>query len=958
MPALDCLGVNSGTIRNVGLMNVNVAASSVGSYAGGLAGTNQGAIYASFSNGQVSGGAVVGGLVGFNWGSIDNAYASGAALNGIIDGGLVGEHFGQAAINNSYATAVAVRGLLGDWFGGTVTYSYWDVDNSGTGSSAAGNGSSRVNLQQGIPYGFSSNIWGGDASIPIYPYLLWQIPSGTTAVQISGNAFSNQTHLNPIVIAPVKGIVNATDLGQTIYTGADGYYEFVTNSTVVPTGSGVITYLPQNGNAASYFNNIGSFSLLPMTAGYLTMWNLTGGLTSMIGDMSAAGGSLIGAHGLPFSVGNANILNLTSGTNLDLQGLLGFAVDQSLTVNNLVLEANGHVTQTQPINVNDLSLLSDGNFNLTNAGNLISVVAASILRPQPVIPTIIRGSGRVSSNSIHPLVETSGGINVFSGSNLLLGTTDAISGIFTTGKGIVTTSQGLTIDLAITVEAEGFGQAPLIVRPDTPYPSPGPALVLTDGPTFTNNSGSAALDTPSSSWQVWSQNPASDNRGGEVYNFKQYDATYGVTAPAQSTGNGFFYTLAPVLTATFANVTKQYDATTAASINTESYALTGGAVDGDTATPTNAPASGTYANKNAGSDKTVTVTGLTVTATALDGAATVYGYTANGQNITSIITQAPVTVISSAANKIYDGTTTAVGSVALSGVIEGDTVSIASGVTYSFNDPNAATAKPVTVAGLTITGPDAGNYALTAAEGTTANITPASLYCSATPINRPYGTDNPIFTGTITGLVGGDALAAATTGSLLFTSSATHTTLLGAYPILGSGLTLTSGNYTLNEAAANSTALNIGQLLLSINNATTMAGEAPLYTLSYNGSGTLVIDLSSVLSNTQFQIIPTNSLLAGTYQVTVPTPARVLQGNSHSARGSSPSPPFPPEPCRPQLYLQLYLRLPRYLLPNLRRLHRFSIQSCFPPWPDPTSPICSKSATQRHLTGLRSCLIP
>jgi hypothetical protein len=39
-----------------------------------------------------------------------------------------------------------------------------------------------------------------------------------------------------------------------------------------------------------------------------------------------------------------------------------------------------------------------------------------------------------------------------------------------------------------------------------------------------------------------------DNRGGLAYDFKQYNATFGVTAPAQAAGNGFLYTLAPTIT--------------------------------------------------------------------------------------------------------------------------------------------------------------------------------------------------------------------------------------------------------------------------------------------------------------------------------------------------------------------------------------------------------------------------
>ena len=65
-------------------------------------------------------------------------------------------------------------------------------------------------------------------------------------------------------------------------------------------------------------------------------------------------------------------------------------------------------------------------------------------------------------------------------------------------------------------------------------------------------------------------------------------------------------------------------------------------------------------------------------------------------------------------NKIYDGTTTAtlaIGTPTLVGVVGADSVSlVTSSATGTFADKDIGTAKTVTIAGLTLTGANAGNY--------------------------------------------------------------------------------------------------------------------------------------------------------------------------------------------------------------------------------------------------------
>ncbi len=84
-----------------------------------------------------------------------------------------------------------------------------------------------------------------------------------------------------------------------------------------------------------------------------------------------------------------------------------------------------------------------------------------------------------------------------------------------------------------------------------------------------------------------------------------------------------------------------------------------------------------------------------------------------------------------AANKVYDGNTSAtVLTRSLSGAIGGDDVSLTGG-TATFDTKDAGTAKTVTLTGASLAGADAGNYVLDGVSTTTANITQATLTADA-----------------------------------------------------------------------------------------------------------------------------------------------------------------------------------------------------------------------------------
>jgi filamentous hemagglutinin family protein len=89
-------------------------------------------------------------------------------------------------------------------------------------------------------------------------------------------------------------------------------------------------------------------------------------------------------------------------------------------------------------------------------------------------------------------------------------------------------------------------------------------------------------------------------------------------------------------------------------------------------------------------------------------------------------------------------------------------------------------------------------------------IAPVTLAYQAAAASRLQGNANPLLGGTVSGLVGSETLAEATTGSAVFTSSASAASLPGQYAISGGGLS--ARNYVFVQAAANALALRVDGL--------------------------------------------------------------------------------------------------------------------------------------------------
>ena len=164
------------------------------------------------------------------------------------------------------------------------------------------------------------------------------------------------------------------------------------------------------------------------------------------------------------------------------------------------------------------------------------------------------------------------------------------------------------------------------------------------------------------------------------------------------------------LTVSATGTNKVYDGNT-----TDTVAVSGtNVIAGDAVTVANTAAN--FSDKNVGTAKTVTVTGITI-AGADAGNYTAPTTTATTANITPL----GLTINATGSNKGYDGTTTA--TVGLTdNRIAGDTFTTTPGAA-NYSSAAVGTNKTISVTGITAAGKDAGNYVYNTTATTYGNIT-------------------------------------------------------------------------------------------------------------------------------------------------------------------------------------------------------------------------------------------
>jgi hypothetical protein len=379
-------------------------------------------------------------------------------------------------------------------------------------------------------------------------------------------------------------------------------------------------------------------------------------------------------------------------------------------------------------------------------------------------------------------------------------------------------------------------------------------LVLASrGGSFINQAGASAVDASGSGrFLIYSDAPANTTKGGLV-GANLYGRTFDVNAPASitPTGDRFIYSLSPTLTFKADNQTRAVGAANPALTYTVS-----GVLSGDTLADAvmGTPSVSTTADGSTG----VGTVPITIANGSL--ALTDLGYQLSLQNGVLDITAIPLnplTITADSFARTY-GTFNPVFTATYAGLVGGDTAAVVNGLQFS---TSATIQSGVGAYAITPFGASAAGYGITYVPGLLA-INPADLVIRVNSFNRFYGSDNPTFTASYSGLVAGDS--SAVVSGLALNTAAVKGTGIGEYTITGSGasaanynLSYVPGKLTIDRAALTITADNLSK---------TYGAANPALTATF--TGLVNNEASSVVSGLSLVTTATATPGVGEYAIT------------------------------------------------------------------------------------------
>jgi len=838
---------NYGTIRNSsssGSVTVlNTTGNASGSYAGGLVGANNGTLDNTYSSSNVfatSAGSssiflgFTGGLVGVSTnGTISYSYATGNVAGTVNTGGLVGTNQGDgASISNSYATGRVtgtsnVGGLVGT-NSANISNAYWDSDSTGqsnaigrayswgtvsllnsVNSSNRYNASAYANLAQTFsdsPNRADMVRVGTDAS----GTARWIILDGNTRPFLASEYSTQISNLHQLQLMAYDstanyGLIRNIDASATASGGGSSLWS---SQGFVPLG--------QAGELGGIFN--GTFDGRNLTISGLTQnGGVTGGLFSVIGNsgvvqnLGLVGGSITSSSGATGAIagGNSGLLqNVFATTSVTGQsytgGLVGINFGQVL---------NAYSTGTVQ------GSLSGGIVGLNSRlGRISNTYAGGSISGSSSVGGIAGGNGGSIQSSFYALSNAVGtSLNIgLATVGQQQGTLDALSGGKTWAQ---LTNLNTYSGAGWSLDATGGTSSTWRLYAG----SAAPLLRSFLTPLSVSVSGDKTYDGSASSGSGYASSiPGVTLLGSLSYSSTSANAGTYSTAAGNLTVNNQLYstqlgydiitqasslTITPkTLSGSITAQDKTYDGTTAATV---AGSLTG-VIAGDQVQLGSAQ----FADKNAGSNKAVSVA-LTGTAAG--------NYRLDASSLVASILAKSLTGSITAQNKTYDGTTATTTVGVLAGAIAGDAVSLTT--SGSFADKNVGNGKPVTVSGV-LSGTDAGNYRLASANTTSsASITPKALTGTITAQDKIYdGTAVATTSGTLDGVIAGDAVSLATTGSFADKNAGAGKTVNVSGSLGGTD----AANYRLNVNALALADINRAPLTITALDASKTAGQLAL----------------------------------------------------------------------------------------------------------------------------------
>ncbi|RZU38093.1 filamentous hemagglutinin family protein, partial [Fluviicoccus keumensis] len=793
------IGSNSGTVNHasgwISLLDFYGGDIANASYVGGVAGFNNGTIQDSYSTSYVRGSGYVGGLAGYNSsvGTIKDSYSSGSVSNSSYYGspanfgGLVGENDGVIQTSYFAGTVDGTSGIAsGANAGGLVGY------NSATGtiSDSYATGSVTGNAVVG-------GLIGKNSGAVINTYASNVVSGGSSVGGLIGANNSD-------------GVQSSFyDLGQT---PDDGFgYGVATNVLMQASNFSSAGWdIASQGGSSSVWR-IYEGQTAPLLRHFLTSLTVTANDASKTYD----GVTYSGGNGVSYSITNPSpdLLYGSVSYNGSAQGARN-AGKYAISVSGLYSGQSGFdisvvdgqlVIDPKTLNVTGVSAADktyDGTVTASVTGSLLGIISGDVvdLAATGVFADKNAGTNKEVTASYALSGADMANYVVDINSDILSAT---INRLKTEVVGSIADSKVYDGTTTATVHAGSLG---MLISGDD--------VSVTGVGTFADKNAATAKS-------VATTYALSGADGG---NYEVPDEYLSADiSPLAITG---------IVKAD----NKTYDGTTAA---TASGTLSG-VISGDDLTLS---ASGSFADKNAGIGKTVTLDWSlggadagNYTAFVSDGttlltdAIPTQGFTAGKQVITTAnIDQLALTTTISAQDKVYDGTTSATTSGSLSGIISGDDVTFST--TGSFSDKSAGYGKTVSV-GFSTSGVDAGNYAVTANTTTTAAIIQRLLSTTISAQDKVYdGTTSATTAGSLNGILSGDDVTFTTNGSFSDKNAGVGKTVNVGFTTGGAD----AGNYVV--AANTTTTANIDQLALT----TTISAQDKVYdgTTAATTSGSL-----------------------------------------------------------------------------------------------------------------------
>ena len=533
----------------------------------------------------------------------------------------------------------------------------------------------------------------------------------------------------------------------------------------------------------------------------------------------------------------ASSVGLVVGTVADISGITTAGASRTVTL--AVNETTMNPAATDPgSSIGSVSVGAIAVTQSAGAANAISTTSLDLKGP---------GSSFAlddTSNAVTKVSGTVGSLSLHDNIGLTTTTIGSSSGIDAAGNVTIVDNGHLTIGSGAGITATG-------------------GSIKLEDQTFTNSDAGSAfiVSGAGNTWRVYSQNPTLDSDNGSTlaYSFVQYNAPnsyldpFGATLDAGATGNGFIYTVAPVLKETVSGTfNKPYDGTTkfTGTLTAANYVVTPGfgGINNDQITFTNSTGTGpgvaAYATSNAGNNIVINLAN-SPTFTAKDpNNVQIFGYQFTPTiKLKGNITPLDVTVTGT---RKYDGTTGAPGTIlTVSGELMGDpTLSVTGSGILASKNANTTATDISTLGTLALSGTGSGNYHI--ASGTVL-VTPLDVTVTGT---RAYdGTTTASGTIlTVSGEIGGDPTLTVTGSGTLASKNAnptaTNISNLGSLALSGTG----SGNYHLVSGKVRVTPLGLTLTGTRSYDGTTSASSTILTingeiggdpALTLTGSGTL-----------------------------------------------------------------------------------------------------------------------